>query len=120
MTTYQMGDLEARFADIVWANEPLRSAALADKAAEKFGWKKTTSYTVLKRLCNKGIFQNVKAVVSSCVTREEFYSGKTNRFVEETFGGSLVSFLTSYMGDRSLTDEEAAELHSLIDSFTGK
>ena len=120
MTTYQMGDLEAQFADIIWANEPLRSAALADKAAEKFGWKKTTSYTVLKRLCNKGIFQNVKAVVSSCVTREEFYSGKTVNFVDEIFGGSLDSFFVSYLGDRSLTAEEAAALHSLIDSHTAR
>ena len=115
MITFQMGDLEAKFADIIWAHQPISSADLAELAAEAFGWKKTTSYTVLKRLCNKGIFSNVKAQVTACISRAEFYGGKAEEFIRTNYEGSLESFLTSYLDGRSLSQEEAGALHMLID-----
>ena len=86
MSSYQMGVVESRFAEIIWENEPLSSADLAKKAEEAIGWKKSTTYTVLKRLCDKGIFQNVKGTVSSVLTKEEFQSAQSSSFVEEKFG----------------------------------
>jgi len=85
MSELQMGVIESRFADIIWENEPIATGKLAKRSEELFGWKKTTSYTVLKRLCDKGIFQNIKGVVTSVISREEFYALQSEKFVEETF-----------------------------------
>ena len=96
MTELRMGTAEAKFADIVWEKDPISSGDLAMIGNEKFEWKKTTSYTVLKRLCDSGLFQNKKGMVSSLISREEFYSHHSEQYVEETFGGSLPAFLTAF------------------------
>lgn len=88
MADLQMGPIESRFADIIWQNEPLSSAELAKRSAEELQWKKTTSFTVLKRLCDKGIFQNTKGTVTSRISRRDFYALQSEKFVEETFDGA--------------------------------
>ena len=117
MSNYQMGEMEALFADIIWENEPLTSMELAHRAEEVFGWKKTTSYTVLKRLCGKGIFRNDKAVVTSCMSKAEYTAARSEQFVDSTFEGSLPAFLTSFLGRKKLTEAEAKELHRIVDEY---
>lgn len=117
MADLQMGAVESRFADIIWQNEPLSSAELAKMSEEELGWKKTTSYTVLKRLCNKGIFENSKGVVTSIISKEEFYSMQSEKFVEETFGGSLPAFLAAFTSRKGLTAKEVDELRKMVEEF---
>ncbi len=106
---------EAAFAELIWQNEPIGSGDLVKLCESKMGWKKSTTYTVLKKLCEKGIFQNENAVVSSLVTKDEFMARQSRRFVEDAFGGSLPGFLAAFIGGRKLSDRQAEELKKLID-----
>ena len=117
MAEMQMGAVESRFADIIWQNEPISSSELAKRSEEELKWKKTTSYTVLKRLCNKGIFQNQKGIVTSLISREEFYSMQSEKFVEETFHGSLPAFLAAFTARKNLKPEEVAELRRMVEEY---
>lgn len=117
MKKYRLAESEARFADIIWELEPIGSTELVKVCEKKLGWKKSTTYTVLKKLCDRGIFQNENAVVASRLSREEFYSGKSRQFVEETFGGSLPKFLTAFIGKKKLTDAQIEEMKALIESY---
>lgn len=117
MTDMKMGVVESQFADIIWNNEPISSSTLAALSAEKLQWKKTTSFTVLKRLCNKGIFQNDKGTVTSLISRNDFYSIQSEKFVDETFDGSLPAFLAAFTAHKSLTAEEVAELRRMVDKY---
>lgn len=117
MSDYQMGTVEARFADIIWENEPIASGELAKRAEEVLRWKKTTTYTVLKRLCDKGIFQNIKGTVTSRISREEFYARQSEQFVDETFGGSLPAFLAAFTTRKSLTPDEVEQLRRLVADY---
>ena len=117
MSDYQMGAIESRFADIIWENEPISSKELSKRSEELLGWKKSTTYTVLKRLCDKGIFQNNKGTVSSVISRQEFYSVQSERFVEETFDGSLLAFLAAFTARKSLTPEEVEQLRRLVAEY---
>lgn len=114
MTDLQMGAVESRFADIIWQHEPLSAAELAKYSEQKLTWKKTTSYTVLKRLCDKGIFKNEKGIVTSLISREAFYALRSEKFVEETFDGSLPAFLAAFTAGRKLTSEEVAYLRRMV------
>ncbi len=115
----KMGMLESRFADIIWAREPLPSGQLVKLAQEELQWKSTTSYTVLRRLCDRGIFQNQGGMVTSRISREEFYAMQSQRFVEETFAGSLPAFLTAFGTRKKLSDAEVEELKTIIDGLRG-
>ena len=117
MRECQMGTVEARFADIIWQNEPISSTELARLSEQQLKWKKSTTYTVLKRLCDKGIFVNNGGTVTSLVSREEFYSVQSERFVEETFNGSLPAFIAAFTARKGLTDKEIAELRHMIDEY---
>lgn len=117
MNDYQMGAVESRFADIIWENEPISSAELCKRSEELLKWKKSTTYTVLKRLCDKGIFQNNKGTVTSLISKQEFYSVQSERFVEETFAGSLPAFLTAFTARKNLTPEEIAHLRKMVAEF---
>ena len=110
-----MGVAESRFADIIWDNEPISSSELVKKSLKLLQWKKSTSFTVLKRLCNKGIFQNQNGVVTSLITRDEFHSAQSEQFVDETFNGSLPAFLAAFTSRKKLSDKEIAEIKKLID-----
>ncbi len=117
MNDYQMGVIESRFADLIWENEPISSTALAKRSEELLKWKKSTTYTVLKRLCDKGIFQNDGGVVTSLISREEFYSAKSKQFVNETFDGSLPAFLAAFTSKNDLTAEEVSHLREIIKKY---
>lgn len=117
MHDYQMGLGESHFADLIWAREPVTAAELAKLGAEEFQWKKTTCYTVLKRLCDKGIFRNDGGTVTSLLSREEFYGKKSEQFVEESFQGSLPSFLAAFTSQKRLTPEDIAQLRRMIEEY---
>ncbi len=117
MNDITLGVLETRFADIIWENAPLSSSQLAKRSEELLGWKKSTSFTVLKRLCDKGLFRNEKGTVSVCVSREDFFSAQSQRFVEDTFHGSLPAFLAAFTRRKNLSDQEVAELRRIIADY---
>lgn len=119
MIEYKLGEVESRFADIIWANEPLSSRRLAELAEEELTWKRTTTYTILKRLCDRGLFQNNGGTVTSCLSRQEFYAVQSEKFVEETFDGSLPAFLAAFGSRKQLSSSEIDELQKLIDSMRG-
>lgn len=117
MNDYQMGVIESKFADIIWENEPISSTKLSKLSEELLKWKKSTTYTVLKRLCDKGIFQNNKGTVTSLISKQEFYSVQSEKFVEETFAGSLPAFLTAFTARKNLTPEEVAHLRKMVAEY---
>ena len=117
MGEMQMGVIESRFADIIWQNEPVATTELVKLSEKELNWKKTTTYTVLKRLCDKGIFRNDKGSVTSLVSKNEFYSVQSEKFVDETFGGSLPAFLAAFTSRKSLTREEVDELRKMVADF---
>lgn len=116
MAEIQLGVIEARFADMIWKHEPVTSSELVKMAAEVFTWKRTTTHTVLKRLCDKGLFENNKGTVTSLISRTQFYSLQSRKFVEDTFDGSLPAFIAAFTKNNSLTPQEAAEIRKMIDS----
>lgn len=113
----KLGVVEKQFADIIWANEPLSSGELVKLCKEELDWKKSTTYTVLKKLCNRGIFQNQDGTVSSLISEQEYYALQSNQFVSETFQGSLPAFIAAFASNKQLSKEEIREIRSLIDSF---
>ncbi len=115
----KMGALESRFADIIWSNEPLASRELIKMAQQELSWKSTTSYTVLKRLCERGIFQNQGGTVTSLISKTDFYAMQSEEFVEETFEGSLPAFVAAFGTRKKLSVEEVDELKRLIDGMRG-
>jgi predicted transcriptional regulator len=117
MDDKKLGFVESKFADLIWAREPLHSRELVKLCETELNWKKPTTYTVLRRLCERGLFRNEGGMVSACISREEFYAMQSERFVEETFSGSLPSFLAAFTRRRSLTAEEIAEIRSMIDQI---
>ncbi len=119
MTEFKAGSAEARFAELIWENEPISSGQLAKLGAQEFEWKKTTSFTVLKRLCDRGIFQNQNGTVTSLISREEYYARQSRQYVEETFGGSLPAFLAAFGSRQKLSDREVEELKQLIENMRG-
>jgi len=119
MPAYKLGEIESVFADIIWSNAPLSSRRLAELAEESLNWKRTTTYTVLKRLCDRGLFCNEKGTVNVLLTREQFYAMQSERFVEDAFSGSLPAFVAAFSTRKKLSDREIQELQSLIDSMRG-
>lgn len=117
MAEYKLAEAEEKFADIIWDHAPLPSMELVKLCEEKLHWKKSTTYTVLKKLCSRGLFQNEKAIVTVQISREDFYAGKSRQFVQETFDGSLPKFLTAFIGRRKLSREQVEEMKSLIESY---
>ena len=117
MQDIKLGLVEARFADIIWANEPLSSGELVKKCAEELDWKKSTTYTVLKKLCERGIFQNRDGEVTSLISKQEYCAMQSEQFVEEIFGGSLPAFLAAFGKRKKLSEKELAELRKMIDSY---
>lgn len=115
MAEIQLGVIEAQFADMIWEHEPVTSSELVKLAAEAFTWKRTTTHTVLKRLCEKGLFQNNKGTVTCLMTRPQFYSLQSRQFVENTFDGSLPAFIAAFTKSNTLTPQEAEEIRRMID-----
>ena len=119
MSDWKLGPVESRCADLIWQGEPMSSTQLVRRAEEVLGWKKSTTYTVLKRLCQRGIFQNQDGVVTSLVSREELYARQSEEFVAETFSGSLPAFLTAFTRRKKLSQEEIEQLQQLIEENRG-
>lgn len=119
MIEVKLGEIEARFADIIWQNEPLHSRVLAELAEKELSWKKSTTYTILKRLCERGIFQNSNGTVTSLISKEEFHALQSEKFIDETFAGSLPAFLAAFGSRKKLTDEEIKELKKVIEAMRG-
>ena len=120
MNDYRLGPVEARFAELIWANEPLSSGELVKKCEAELSWKKSTTYTVLKKLCQRGLFQNQNGVVTSLVSREEFAAAQSEQFVESTFGGSLPVFMAAFTKRKQLSDSDLAEIQKMISQMRGK
>ena len=112
----ELGAVQERFADIVWAHEPVASGELVKLCAQALHWKKPTTYTVLRRLCEKGLFQNRDGVVTSLISREEFYASKSRQIVDASFQGSLPAFVAAFTARNRLTAEEADAIQKLIDA----
>lgn len=119
MADIRMGPAETQFAEIIWATEPIASGVLSKKAEEVLNWKKTTSFTVLKRLCERGIFQNQNGIVTSLISRNEFFARHSQQYVQDTFGGSLPAFLAAFSTHKKLTDKEIDEMKGLIEKMRG-
>ena len=117
MDELKLGVVESKFADIIWRNEPLHSRELVKLCEGQLHWKKPTTYTVLRKLCERGIFQNVEGMVSSVISRKDFYAMQSEKFVEETFEGSLPAFLAAFTTRKALSPEEIAQMGCLIDQI---
>lgn len=114
METPKIFDSELRFCEILWEHQPVRSSELAHLCAEKLGWKKSTTYTVIKRLTERGVVQTEDAVVTALVSRNQVQRAESRAFVERNFSGSLPGFLNAFVGGRGLSAEEADELRRMI------
>ena len=119
MGDMKLGAIETRFAEIIWANAPLSTNQLIKLCADELEWKRTTTYTVLKKLCEKGIFQTENSLVTVVISKHEFEGMQSEQFVEETFKGSLPAFLTAFNSRKKLSDQEIDEIQKLIDQMRG-
>lgn len=115
MEEFVLGTMEKRFADLIWDRAPVTTAELVKQCDMAFGWKRTTTYTMLKRLCQRDLFKMEHSIVTVLVPREEFLSNRSRNFVNETFGGSLPAFIATFTRNRSLSREDADALQKLID-----
>ena len=119
MDDFRLRVVETRFAELIWAHEPLSSGELVKLCARELEWKKSTTYTVLKKLCDRGLFQNQDGIVTSIVSRQEFQSRQSRRFVEDTFSGSLPAFIAAFADGGNLTDRDISEIRKMIDAYGG-
>ena len=117
MDAIKLGLVEARFADIIWDSAPLLTTELVNICAEELEWKRTTTYTVLKKLCDRGIFHTQNSIVTVLISREEFHAIQGEQFLEESYKGSLPAFIAAFTKRKPLSEEEAEEIHSLIDAY---
>ena len=115
MDDYRLGVIEGKFAQLIWDKEPLTSRELVELCARELDWKKSTTYTVLKRLCDKGIFQNENGTVTSLLSQEGYNAVQSEKFVENTFDGSLPAFLAAFTTRKSLSEKDIAEIQRMID-----
>ncbi|NLT40145.1 MAG: BlaI/MecI/CopY family transcriptional regulator [Clostridiales bacterium] len=119
MPEIKLGAVETRFADLIWAREPIGSGELVKLCEKELNWKKSTTYTVLRRLCERGIFKNEGGIVSSLISRDEFDALQSERFLEESFDGSLPKFLAAFARRKKLSEKEINELQRLIGESRG-
>lgn len=119
MADVKLGAVETRFAEIIWKNEPLTTGELVKICAEQLQWKRTTTYTVLKKLSEKGIFATENSIVRAVISRQEFEALQSEQFVDENFKGSLPAFLAAFGTRKKLTDGEIDEMKALIEKMRG-
>lgn len=117
MIDLKLGVVESRFADIIWANEPLPSGELVKLCENELGWKKPTTYTVLRKLCERGIFRNEDGLVTSCYSKEEFHAMRSEQFVEETYSGSLPAFFAAFTERKEISKQDLDEIRAMIDAY---
>lgn len=119
MEEMKLGAVESRFADIIWENQPLTTKDLVKLSENELNWKRTTTYTVLKKLCERGIFKTEDSTVTAIISKEEFQAMQSEKFVDETFDGSLPAFIAAFTSRQKLSAEEIAEIRKMIDSYKG-
>ncbi len=112
-----LGEMEYRFAELIWSNAPVKSGQLVKMAQDAFGWKKSTTYTMLKRLCTRGLFENEGGLVKAVLQREDYHLKQGEKVLAEGFGGSLPSFLAAFTRKKRLSGEEIRELRNLIEKY---
>ncbi len=117
MDDTKLGPVEARFADIIWDHAPLTSGELVQLCQEQLEWKKSTTYTVLKKLCQRGLFRNENGAVTPLVSRREFYTRQSQRFVDETFDGSLPAFIAAFAAGGRLSNQDLEDIRRMLDAF---
>ena len=117
MEKTNLGEMETRFADLIWANAPVGSGELVRLCAEAFSWKKSTTYTMLHRLCDRGIFASEGSIITPLISREEFYAMQGEQLIDVGFSGSLPGFLAAFTRRNKLTDREIAELEAMISAY---
>ena len=117
MEELRLGAVESKFADIIWNKEPIPSGELVKLCNQKLEWKKSTTYTMLKRLCERGIFKNENGVVSSILTKEEFGAAQSERIIEDTFDGSLPAFIAAFASRKKLSEKDVEEIQKMIDEI---
>ncbi len=119
MLDYKLGLIESKFAEIVWENAPMTTRELVALCAAELHWKRTTTYTILKKLCEKGFFETEHSVVTARISKEEYHSIQSERFVEDTFQGSLPAMLVAFGARKKLSEAEIEELQRVIDGMRG-
>ena len=115
MNNLQLGTVEKVFADIIWENEPISSGELVKICKEKLEWKKSTTYTVLKKLGEKGIFKNENSIVRSVISKEDYYKAKSKQFVASTFNGSLPAFIAAFTSGEKIEKAEILEIMKILE-----
>lgn len=113
----RLGYVESRFADLIWQNEPISSGELVKLCEKELSWKKSTTYTVLRKLCDRGIFKNENGRVESLMTKDEYYAIQSEKFVDEAFEGSLPAFVAAFTSRKALSEEEICSIRRMIDSY---
>jgi predicted transcriptional regulator len=114
MEQYKLGNMELQFAELIWKHEPVSSRTLTELCAEAFNWKRTTTYTMLRRLCDRGLFQNINGTVTALMSEADFRAGQGEQFLNETFGGSLPQFFAAFTRRNKLSKKEMYEIQQLI------
>lgn len=117
---YQLTDAELKFAELIWAEEPIASGELVKRCQQEFEWKKSTTYTFLKKLCEQNLFQNENAVVTALITKEQYVQTQGEQFVEKTFGGSLPRMIAAFMEHKKLSREQVLEIEKMIEEYKGE
>lgn len=117
MEGIKLAEIESRFVELVWQSEPINSGELVLLCEKELNWKKSTTYTVLRRLCQKGVLKNEDAVVTSLIKKEEYYAIQSEQFVEDTFQGSLPQFLAAFMSRKKLNAKQIAQIQKMIEDY---
>lgn len=115
MEKYKLFDAEQKFMNIIWDNEPINSTELSNKCFHILGWKKSTTYNMIRKLSEKGFLQNNSAIVISLIKRNEIQKYESHNIIQNTFNGSLPAFLTAFLEQKKITKEEANELRRIIE-----
>ena len=117
MKDLQLGMVEAKFAELIWENEPISTRDLIKVCKENLNWQRTTTYTVLKRLCEKGIFKCEDSIITSLISKNEFHAIQSEQFIDENFKGSLPAFITAFTSRKKISAKEIEEIQRMIDAF---
>ena len=117
MEGIKLAEIESKFVELVWQSEPINSGELVLLCEKELNWKKSTTYTVLRRLCQKGVLKNEDAIVTSLIKKEEYYAIQSEQFVEDTFQGSLPQFLAAFMSRKKLSPKQIAQIQKMIEDY---
>lgn len=120
MEPLRLCDSDYRFMLIVWEAAPINSGELVRLCSQRLGWKKSTTYTQIKKMCEKGYIENLQATVKVRIPKEKVQADESNYFVDRTFNGSLPGFLTAFLGGKTISEKEAEKIKDIIDAYTDK